>query len=408
MLTILRQRNFALLWLGQLISTIGNWVLLVGLPFYVYTLTGSVLATGAMFIAQTLPRVLFGSLVGTFVDRWPLKRVMLSSDLLRALILLPLLLLHSREWVWLVYVVAGLELTISLFFDPAKSALIPRLVSGQNLVAANSLDALSTGLTTVIGPSLGGVLLAWLGLTGVVLVDGASYVVSALMIWLIKLPESARKDIEIHPVLRQAAGEMSIWQEWLSGLELVFHQGSMRTLFIVTAIAMIGQGIITVILIVFVEKVLRGNTLVYGWLLTAQGAGSIAGGLLAGYISRFSSPLRVVAFSLGIVGIVVLLQASFPILWLVLILMVIAGIAAMNYVTNAQALLQRSTAPSYQGRIFGSYYNSISLMLMIGMGIASASGGVFGPVLLFELAGVLFLAAAGVAMAGAQQRNQKM
>jgi MFS family permease len=73
MLPVLRQRNFSLLWVGQIISMIGDWILFVALPFYIYSLTGSTLATGIIFIVQTLPRLFFGSVAGVFVDRWNRK-----------------------------------------------------------------------------------------------------------------------------------------------------------------------------------------------------------------------------------------------------------------------------------------------------------------------------------------------
>ena len=88
MLAILRQRNFALLWLGSLISFVGDWVLFIALPVYIYDLTGSALATGGMFIAQTAPRLLFGSIAGVFVDRWDRRRTMIVANLLSAAVLL--------------------------------------------------------------------------------------------------------------------------------------------------------------------------------------------------------------------------------------------------------------------------------------------------------------------------------
>ena len=128
MLKLLRQRNFSLLWIGQIISIIGDWVLFIALPFYTYSLTGSVLATGAMFIVSTLPRLLLGSVAGVFVDRWDRKRTMIMADLLRVLLIAMLLLVRSRDWLWLIYVSAFLESVVSQFFNPAKTAIIPLLV----------------------------------------------------------------------------------------------------------------------------------------------------------------------------------------------------------------------------------------------------------------------------------------
>src|SRR6201986_749013 len=101
MLATLRQRNFALLWFGSLISFVGDWVLLIALPVYIYDLTGSTLATGAMFIAQTLPRLLFGSLAGVFVDRWDRRWTMIVANLACTAVL-PV---HSVADLWIVYLI---------------------------------------------------------------------------------------------------------------------------------------------------------------------------------------------------------------------------------------------------------------------------------------------------------------
>lgn len=101
----LRQRNFALLWLGGLISQTGDWLLIIGLPVYVYTQTGSVLATSLTLITGFVPALLFGSLAGVLVDRWDRKWTLIISNLLLAIGLLPLLAVHSKELLWIVYIV---------------------------------------------------------------------------------------------------------------------------------------------------------------------------------------------------------------------------------------------------------------------------------------------------------------
>src|SRR5215208_3957574 len=106
MLATLRQRNFALLWLSGLISFAGDWALIIALPVFVYDMTGSALATGAMFIAQTLPRLLFSPLAGVFVDRWDRRRTLVAANLAQAAVLPILLLVRSPDWLWLLYLVA--------------------------------------------------------------------------------------------------------------------------------------------------------------------------------------------------------------------------------------------------------------------------------------------------------------
>src|SRR5215472_6588875 len=168
MLAALRQRNFTLLWFGQLISMAGDWILLIALPFYVYNLTGSTFATGGMFMAQNVPRILLGSVAGVFVDRWDRRRTMIVSDIARTFILLLLVFVRSVDWLWLVYIIAFVQTAIGQFFGPAENALIPHLVSETNLVGANALNSLSQSLTRLIAPALGGALYGALGLTVVV------------------------------------------------------------------------------------------------------------------------------------------------------------------------------------------------------------------------------------------------
>jgi MFS family permease len=163
MLATVRNRIFALLWLGGLISFVGDWALLIALPVFVYDLTSSTLATGAMFMAQSLPRLLLGSIAGVFVDRWDRRRTMVAANLLSAAVLLLLLLVRTPADLWILYITAFAQTTVTLFFNPAESALVPHLVADDQLLHANALTALNWELTRLIAPPLGGLAMVWLG-----------------------------------------------------------------------------------------------------------------------------------------------------------------------------------------------------------------------------------------------------
>lgn len=244
MLTVLRQRNFTLLWCGQLVSIAGDWAVLIALPFYVYSLTGSTLATGGMFIIETLPRVLIGSVAGVFVDRWDYRRTMIVSDLVRAALLLPLLAVRSFSDLWIVYLVALVQATVSQFFVPAENALLPRLVSTDHLVTANSLNSLGQQVARLLAPPLGGVFMASLGLHSVVWFDSATFLLSAILIALITFSPKQKTDLErprgVSPVW------FAFWREWRAGLAVVQHDALINTLFATSAICMVGEGILTV------------------------------------------------------------------------------------------------------------------------------------------------------------------
>jgi MFS family permease len=182
----LRHRDFALLWTAGLISVAGDFALLIALPLHAYALTGSAVATGGVFAASLLPQVLFGSVAGVFVDRWDRKRTMVAADLLRAALLLPLLAVGSPDLLWLLYLVRAATGVGGLIFDPAESALLPRLVGEERLVTANALNALNNNIGRLVGPVAGGLLYAAGGLPAVVIVDAASFALSAALIMAIR------------------------------------------------------------------------------------------------------------------------------------------------------------------------------------------------------------------------------
>ncbi len=191
MLTVLRQRNFALVWVAGLISLTGDWLLSVALPLVVYELTGSTLATAATVATRVLPRLLLGSVAGVFVDRWDRRRTMIAANLLLGLCLLPLLLVRSADWLWLLYLVSFVQAILAQFLAPAENALLPLLVAEADLVPANALNGLNNNLARLVGPPLGGLVVAAWGLGGAALLDAASFLVAAGLVALVRAPGGA-------------------------------------------------------------------------------------------------------------------------------------------------------------------------------------------------------------------------
>src|SRR5215212_6920564 len=212
MFTLLRQRNFARLWFGGLISIMGDSVLNVALPFFVYQVSGSTLATAVMVAAELLPRLLFGSVAGVFVDRWDRKNVMILTSVAQGLVILPLLLVRSVESIWIVYLVSFLQTTLAMFFGPAENALLPLLVREEELLAANSLNALNNNIARIIGPPIGGVILAAAGLSGVVLFDSVTFLVAGVMLLAIGYLSLRTKPSQ-HPASNNGETRPNFWKE---------------------------------------------------------------------------------------------------------------------------------------------------------------------------------------------------
>jgi MFS family permease len=405
MLATLRNRNFALLWLGGLISFFGDWALLIALPVFVYDLTGSTLATGGMFIAQTLPRLLFGSLAGVFVDRWDRRRTMVVANLLCAAALLPLLLVRSAADLPLVYLAAFIQTACSLFFQPAETALVPQLVDENQLIQANALIALNWELTRLVAPPLGGLIMAALGIGSVVAIDAVSFVLAAALVGLVARSPRAAAAPEEH------AGEFTLWRAFrrdlVAGLRLVRHDGLVSAIFVITAAAMVAEGIVNVLGFPWLKQVLGGGALERGWLASAQAVGGLAGGLLIGRVARLVSPAHLIGASgvaLGLLSLAYVNVAALPIdpsLWLpaALSLKLLMGVPIMGLFVSIDTLLQQSVGDRYRGRVFGAYATTLALAMLLGQGLASALGDTVGIVTVLDGVGLMYLAAGVLALA---------
>ncbi|MFN8489826.1 MAG: MFS transporter [Caldilineaceae bacterium] len=397
MLAILRQRNFALLWAGQALSAIGDWILWIGLPFYVYGKTGSALATGAMFMVTTAPGLLFGSLAGVLVDQWDRRRVMFMADLSRTGITLLLLATLNPGWLWLIYPLAFLDATVAQFFNPAKSALLPNLVKQEQLLAANTLNSFSGDLAMLVGPALGGLLIGLLGFRGSVLIDAGSFLISALCVFWMTTPNlpAAQNQVIGHTDL---SIWLKLWRDWLAGLQLVQQECAIRTIFIVMAVAMFGQGIIFVLWALFVKQVLQGGALEYGWVQVAVAIGGLFGAAILGRAGKKLTPAWLIGCSGMLTGLLLLATFNLPSLRLILALQFVGGIAAVGFFVPSETLLQKSVTDTYRGRIFGAYQTTNALLLLIGQGVASSLGDRIGIVPMLNLSGSLYFLGGAVAL----------
>lgn len=390
MLAVLRQRDFAFLWCGQLVSILGDMVLFIALPFYVYDTTGSTLATGTMFILQTVPRLIVGPIAGVFVDRWNRKRILVVSLLARAAVLCLLFVVAlSDGWLWLIYAVAFLLSTISLFFLPAKNAVIPTLVDEQQLVPANSLNALSNGIATLLGPLAGGALLEFVGLTILVVFSLVAYLLSAGLMALIRMPSAT----SLVSSSRKATNWALVWRELVDGLQLMQRDRVIAAIMVVTALTSFGQGMISVLLIVFAKEVLGGGALALGWFVAAQGAGGLVGALSADRISRFLSPIQLIAIGPGLSGLLLVAIINVRLLIPITVGLGFAGLLMVNWTISQQTLLQSSVDDRFRGRIFGALSTITALLLLAGTALAAALGDAWGTLALLHLAGALFVIA---------------
>lgn len=392
MLATLQQRNFALLWFGTLISLTGDWLLRIGLPVYVYTLTGSALDTSIMLITGFVPNLLLGSIAGVFVDRWNRRATMIVSNLLMACGLLPLLMVHSRNLLWLVYIVQFFEASVSQFVLPAENALIPHLVSEEQLVSANALKSINQNVSRLLGSALGGLLVGTLGLASVVFLDTLSFLIVCIMLYLMHIPSIP---LQSEPVLSDSSiKQASILVQWWKGMQFIFHQKTLKILFLMLAIESLGEGVFSVLLVVFVEKVLGYGAFVYGSLGSMQAIGSLLGGMVIGVLGKRFAPARLIGICTSLFGIIDLLIINVPLfvpgLFIIWTLFILVGIPGTGATVGFLSLFQSLAEDDMRGRVFGAFLTVEALMVLIGMGIAGVLGDRLGATLLLNIQGSVY------------------
>ena len=397
MLTVLRKRNFALVWIGGLVSLTGDWALITGIPLVVYQMTGSTFALALAGIATAVPRLVIGSIAGVFVNRWDRRRTMLLADAVLGLTLLPLLVVTSAEWLWLVLAVLALESAVFQFYRPAEGALVPLLVPRAELATANALNGLSMNVARLAGPPLGAFLVALGGLTGVVLVDAASFFFGALTLVLVRLDLRA-------PLTGASRTVAAIWHEWLDGLCVVRTQSVPRLIFLFIALAGLGEGVMSTLFVVFATHIVGGGEMTYGALISAQAVGGLVGSVLVGLFSHRFAPgllLGVGACLLGAVDFLIFYSPLVTSQILVPVgLMVLVGVPVAALMTGYMTLTQTSVDDAYRGRLLGLYFATTALSGLLGMAVAGLLGDRVGIIPLLTVQCLVYLIGGSVVLLG--------
>lgn len=395
MLRVLRQRNYALLWFGGFVSQLGDFVLFVGLPYEIYRLTGSTLATAGMVFSFLVPNILLGSVAGVFVDRWDRRRLMVTVNLLQALSLLPLLLV-SQLGLWVIFAVLLLESSISQLFGPAQVALMPTLLEGgqEELLTANATSGVGRHLSRLIGPAIGGVVVAFGGLSAVTMVDSASFVASAGMLALIHSRPTPR-----HVTDSLEHETLSAWRrllkEWIAGLRVVLHEPILRALLVFAIITAVGEGLTSALFVVWVVGPLHSDSTGWGLVLSTQAIGGLAGALV---IARLGSRIRPVPLLIGAAlafgGIDLVLftyPAIYPHIGPALVMLVIVGVPGAAMGAASTTLQQSQTEDSHRGRVVGAIGAVAGLGALVGATIAGVLGQVVPVIALLVVQGSGYL-----------------
>jgi Na+/melibiose symporter-like transporter len=392
-----------------LISQTGDWILGIGLAYYVYAETGSTLVSGSVLFVAFLPQILLGSVAGVFVDRWDRRNTMIAANLAMAFALLPLLLVDGST-IWPIYPVLLVVNAVEQFFVPAEQAIIPTLVDESDLITANALNAQMAQIARLVGAAAGGVAAEFGGILAVVLLDLASYLLAAALLALlprrrlapaepVELAEPVTNDLS-HAVGDQVTG---VLHEWRAGLEVIRRQSTLRLLLCVAALTSLGEGIFGTLFAPYVRDVISGSAADYGAIMSTQAVGGILAGLVVAAVGHRYTARGLFGWGLLVFGLLDLALFMYPlvadVLWPAFVLIALVGLPGAATLAGRSTLLQTSTEDWHRGRVFGALGAIKGCGLLVGVLVAGVLGDLVGimPVLawqggMYVVSGVLVLA----------------
>jgi putative nucleotidyltransferase with HDIG domain len=384
---VLKIQPFRRLWLGQGVSYFGDMMNTTGLAIMLFVLTKSASVVALGLIAKALPTVAFGLIAGPIVDRFNRQRVMISADIVRAVLTVTIPFL-AINWLPGVFVAVALVATASTFFNPAKQALIPNLVPANLLVKANGLVVSSERAMELLGYSLAGIIAGAISWAPLFLIDAATYLFSAVT--LLAVPD----------LLRSAAGrQLRIMQDIIEGGRFILRSPILRSTMSLTAMGAFFGGLTVPTLIVLAYGPLQAGPSGYGLLEAVIGGGAIVGAVAAPQLIRgFRAGLLILAGVAG-VGLSYALTGLSGSFAFAITFLFCCGVASTVYLIPLISLTQRDSPDYVRGRVMSTRFLIAQAGLLGGMAVAGPLNDRLGAPLVFVTAGTLLVCAALVGLA---------
>jgi len=343
----LRHRNYRLFFSGQSVSLVGTWITRVATSWLVYRLTGSELLLGVVGFCGQIPTMVLAPFAGVLVDRWDRHRLLVitqAGSMVQSFVLAVLTLRHEISVPWLL----GLQIVqgvINAFDTPARQAFVVEMVEDRaDLANAIALNSSMVNGSRIIGPSIGGLLIAAVGEGWCFMADAISYVFVIASLLLMRLPAA-----------RPARVEARVLEELRVGYRYVRESAPIRTALVVLAIVSTMAMPYSVLMPAFAAEVLHGGPNTLGLLMTASGVGALAGGL---YLASRQSVVglgRVAAYSTLIFGASLIAFAFTTSMWLAMIVLPFVGAGFMVEMAATNTVLQTLVTDDLRGRVMAFY-----------------------------------------------------
>jgi MFS family permease len=332
--------------LGQTVSNVGSSFTIFVLPLLVFKLTGSALNLALVAAAEYVPYLLFGLIIGAWVDRVDRRRLMILTDITQALVIssIPLLAMLGLLSVWWIYAVGFVSSTLWILFNTAEFAAVPSLVIREELTAANGYLQASYATATVVGPLLAGLLVAVAPIHQVLVVDALSFLVSALTLGLIKTNLTNANTAE-----QQRPGH--IHREVAEGLRYVLRHPILRNTCLMMALVTCVGFTVYAQLVLYAKERLGASDTEVGLLYAAGSMGMIALALAASYLRRRLSFSKVMLGTLMLQGVLTVLLASTRSYWVGVFLWAVMWGLVVLFDINSNSLWQTIVPHRLLGRV---------------------------------------------------------
>ncbi len=360
-LRLLGNRDFRRLWLSQMISAIGDWVVVAALFAYVDTLSGGKSsAISLMMVARFLPAILLGFLAGVIIDRFDRKATIISCDLARAVLVI---ILPFSNSLLMICILVFLMETFTTIYGPAKDSSIPDLVGAEQLTYANSLNSLTLFASMAFGAAVAGIVvgvIAWLGRMNpgfvgrhfdpnrsAFFLDSLTFITSAYLLWRISFKRRGPEKV-VRFSSRQLRSDIK------EGIDYMWNHPLTRIVLFLTTVCFLGGGTIYVLTVGFVKYVLGGGNASFMAVLTTLLFGLMAGSLLAGLLKGFLSKERWLGWAIAAFGFCVSVFSLAAWWWLTYMLAFVGGMFMGYGVVGMITLLHETLEEDFRGRVFAT------------------------------------------------------